>query len=160
MARRDAGTILSQAQAITALSQASTNYIDFFDPAHQIGQAVKAPYLHVAVNVTFTGAAFNFLSIYFQDAPQAAGSTGPNAIPGTFENTAVAIANIPKASLVGGVDLLFIQFPITGGVLGITQIGVQPDTLSGSPVQRYGQFLYVVDGIPATGSIDAWLDTL
>jgi len=40
MARRDAGTILSQAQAITALSQSSSYWIDFFDPSHQIAQVV------------------------------------------------------------------------------------------------------------------------
>ena len=160
MARRDAGTMFSQAQVITAISQVSTFWIDFFDPAHQIDQAVKAPMLHVKANQTFTGAAFNFLSVYFQDAPQAAGSTGPNAVPGTFENTAIALLNIPKASLFAGNDLINIQIPKTGGLLGISQVPFEPDTLSDSPLQRYVQFLYVVDGIPATGSIDAWLDVL
>lgn len=160
MAIRDAGTMFSQAQAITALSQVSSFWIDLFDPAHQIGQSFKVPLLHVEVNQAFTGAAFNFLSVYFQDAPQAVGSTGPNAVPGLFENTAIQIINIPKAALVSGTDIIVTPFPMTGGIVGIQQSGVQPDSLSGSPVQRYVQFLYVVDGIPATGSIDAWLQTL
>jgi hypothetical protein len=33
------------------------------------------------------------------------------------------------------------------------------DTLSDSPLQRFCRFLYVVDIIPTTGAIDAWLDT-
>ncbi len=160
MARRDAGDMFSQAQAITALSQASTFYVDMFDPSHQIGQAVKPPFLHVKVNQTFTGANMNVLNIYFQDAQQAAGSVGPNAIPGTFENTGISIINIPKAALVAGTDLILIPFPMSGGVYGIQQTSVQPDTLSDSPVQRFVQFLYTVDGIPGTGSIDAWLDSL
>lgn len=160
MARRDAGTIYSSAQAITALSQVSSFWIDFFDPSHQIDQAVKAPMLHVKVNATFTGANMNVLSVYFQDAPQAAGSTGPNAVPGMFELTAIQILNIPKAALFAGNDIINIQVPKTGGILGIAQVPFQPmDTLSDSPLQRYTQFLYVVDGIPTTGSIDAWLDT-
>jgi hypothetical protein len=159
MAIRDAGTMFSQAQAITALSQVSSFWIDFFDPAHQIGQAVKPPLLHVGVNTTFTGAAFNFLTLAFQDAGQAAGSTGPNAIPGVFE-TVFSLPPIPKAALVAGTDLLIIPVPMTGGVIGITQQGTRPDSFSGSPLQRYIQFLYTVDGIPATGAIDAWLENM
>jgi hypothetical protein len=159
MARRDAGTIWSQAQSITALSQASTNYIDFFDPAHQIGQMTKVPYLHVRVNLTFTGL-ITALNIYFQDAQQAAGSVGPNAIPGVFENTAIQFLNIPKASLVAGNDLIMIPIPITGGLYGLNQASVQPNTLSDSPLQRFTQFLYTCDAIPTVGALDAWIDTL
>jgi hypothetical protein len=159
MARRDAGTMYSQGQAITASSQASTFYIDFFDQSHQIGQAVKVPMLHVKVNQTFTGANMNFLSIFFQDAQAAAGQTGPNATPGTFELTAIQILNIPKATLFAGNDILLVQVPNTGGLIGLASQPFQPDTLSDSPLLRFTQFLYTVDGIPATGSIDAWLDS-
>lgn len=158
MARRDAGTMFSQAQAITALSQVSSFWVDFFDTSHQIGQAVKKPMLHVRVNQGFTGP-LTVLNIYFQDAQQAAGSTGPNAVPGTFENTSVSILSIPKAALFAGTDLLLVDIPNSGGLYGITALNTQPDTLSDSPLQRYGQFLYTCDAIPTTGSIDAWLDT-
>jgi len=150
---------MSQAQAITALTQVSP-WIDFFDPAHQIGQAFKPPLLHVRVNATFTGAAFNFLSITLQDAPQAAGSVGPNAVPGTFENTSISILNIPKAVLFAGTDLVLVTVPMSGGIFGISLTNTQPDTLSDSPLQRFIQFLYVVDGVPATGTIDSWLESL
>jgi hypothetical protein len=151
--------MFSQAQVISALSQASAYYIDFFDPAHQIGQAVKVPYLHVRVHDTFTGG-ITGLSIFFQDAMQAAGSTGPNATPGTFENTNVAVLAIPKALLVAGADLLMIPVPMTGGQYGIQQASTQPDSLSDSPLQRFVQFLYTCDVIPTAGSLDAWLDVL
>ena len=159
MARRDAGTMFSQAQAITALSQVSSFWIDFFDQSHQIAQAVKVPKLHVKVNQTFTGANFNLLTIAFQDAAQAAGSTGPNAVPGVFE-TIFTLTAIPKAALFAGNDLLMVDIPNTGGLIGWIQTPYQPDTLSDSPLQRYIQFLYTVDGIPGTGSLDAWLDVL
>lgn len=159
MARRDAGDMFSQAQAITAVSQASSFYVDFFDPAHQIGQMVKVPFLHVRVHDTFTGP-LTIFNLYFQDAAQAAGSTGPNAIPGVFENTSVSLLNIPLASLVAGTDLLMVAVPITGGLLGIAQAGTQPDTLSDSPLQRFAQFLWTCDAVPGAGSIDAWMDQL
>lgn len=159
MSRRDAGTILSQAQVINAIPTISTNIIDFFEDSHQIGQAVKVPWLHVRVNQTFTGC--NFLSVYFQDAPRAAGQTGANATPGTWELTVIQILLIPVAALFASNDLINIPVPNTGGVLGISQVPYQPqDTLSDSPLQRFGRFLYTPDIIPATGSIDAWLDTL
>ncbi len=155
MATRDAGTIFSQNQVINALSQVSTFWIDFFDPSHQISQAVKPPHLHVRVNQLFTGA-FNTLTIFFQDAAQGAGQTGPNAAPGVFENVLSTIA-IPKADLFPGNDLLIVRIPNTGGLIGLGQVPFQPDTLSESPLQRYVQFLYVCDAVPATGSLDAWL---
>jgi len=159
MARRDAGTIFSSAQSVSTIPTISTNIVDFFDSSHQIDQAAKAPALHVRVNQTFTGC--SFLSIYFQDAPPAAGSTGPNAVPGTWELTAIQILNIPVAALFAGNDLINIQIPKTGGVLGIGQVPFQPmDTLSDSPLQRFVRFLYTPDVVPTTGSIDAWLDVL
>ena len=160
MARRDAETIFSQAQSLVGVvSSPSTNVIDFFDSSHQIDQAVKAPMLHVKVNQTFIGC--NFLSVYFQDAPPAAGSLGINAQPGTFELTAIQILNIPVASLFATNDLINIQVPKTGGILGIGQVPYQPmDTLSDSPLQRFVRFLYVTDIAPTFGSLDAWLDTL
>ena len=94
-----------------------------------------------------------------QDAAQAAGSTGPNAVPGVFE-TVFTLTAIPKAALFAGNDLLMIDIPNTGGLIGWLQQPYQPDTLSDSPLQRYIQFLYTVDGIPGTGSLDAWLDVL
>ena len=160
MARRDAGTMFSQAQVINAISQVSTFYIDFFEMSHQIGQAFKKPLLHVRVNQTFTGAAMNTLNIFFQEAAPAAGQTGANALPGVFETTAVQILAIPKATLFAGNDLLMVDIPQTGGILSLAMTGNQPDTLSDSPLERFGQFLYTVDGIPATGTIDAWLDSL
>jgi hypothetical protein len=159
MSRRDAGTIFSQAQLINAISVVSTNYIDFFDSSHQIDQAVKAPILHVRVNQGFVGC--NFLSVFFQDAPPAAGSLGANAVPGTFELTAIQILNIPVAALFPANDLINIQIPKTGGVLGISQVPYQPmDTLSDSPLQRFVRFLYTTDIAPTAGSLDAWLDVL
>jgi hypothetical protein len=159
MSRRDAGTIFSQAQAITALSQVSSFWIDFFDPSHQIAQAYKTPKLHVRVNQTFTGN-LTVLSVFLQDAPQAAGSVGPNAVPGVFENTLISFINIPKAALFAGNDIIMVDVPHTGGIVGALQTPFQPDTLSDSPLQRYIQFLYTCDQIPGTGSLDAWLDVL
>lgn len=160
MARRDAGCIYSDGQAITALSQPSTNVVDFSDPSHQIAQAFKVPKLHVKVRQTFTGGGMTVLNIFWQDAPQAVGSTGPNAVAGTFENTGITLLSIPIAALFAGNDLLMVDIPNTGGVLGLTQVPFQPDSLSDSPVQRFSRFLYTVDAIPVTGSLDAWLDTL
>jgi len=160
MARRDAGDIYSDGQSITALSNVSTNIVDFFDPSHQIAQAVKTPKLHVRVRQTFTGGGMTIMNIFWQDAPQAAGSTGPNATPGTFENTGITLLAIPVAALFAGNDLLMVDIPNTGGALGLAQIPYQPDTFSDSPVQRFSRFLYTVDAVPVTGMIDAWLDTL
>jgi hypothetical protein len=152
---RDAGFgLFSAAQVISALSSASTNLMDFADVNHQIGQAVKSYNIAVKVNTSFTGT-LTTLSIYFQDCDTATG---------TFANTNIALVNIPKASLLAGNLLLYIQVPVTGGPgriggpLAPAVLGEQPDSLSFSPLKRFCQLLYVVDAIPTAGALDAWID--
>lgn len=153
---RDAGTIFSEAQAILALAQASTNQIDFADINNQIGQAVNSPRVRIRVNTTFSGGGMTVLSFFLQDA---APLTPTGTTPGAFANMAIQLANIPIASLVAGNDLLDVYIPITGGLAGIALMNPrQPDTLSLSPIRRFLQLYYTVDAIPVTGALDAWLE--
>ena len=153
---RDAQTIFSSAQVISALAQASTNQIDLADINQQIGQAVSSPRVRIRVNTTFSGGGMTVLSFYLQDAAPA---TLTGTTPGAFANMAVQLTNIPIASLVAGNDLLDVYMPITGGLAGIALTTPnQPDTLADSPMRRFIQLYYVVDAIPVTGALDAWLE--
>lgn len=153
MARRDAAFgLFSDAQAITALAQASSNVMDLTDFNHQIGQAVKVPILAMQVHTTFT-APMTVFTARLQGAVSDAGPWVPLNI---------ILELIPIALMLEGNQLCYMPLPAVGvdigGPLGPAVQGQTPSSLSFSPLCRFIRWYYTADAIPTDGAIDAWLD--